>query len=75
MVEREFGQNHPLKVLLEYYCDNNISDDKFKIIMREYEHKMNLSWLTSGYAILYEFLMSGEGLKLLSTIQNEIGVA
>ena len=43
--------------------------------MREYEHKMNLSWLTSGYAILYEFLMSDEGLKLLSTIQNEIGVA
>ena len=43
--------------------------------MREYEHKMNLSWLTSEYAILYEFLVSSDGLKLLSTIQNEIGVA
>ena len=75
MIEREFGHGHPLKVLLEYYFDSNISDDKFKIIMREYEHKMNLSWLTSEYAILYEFLVSSDGLKLLSTIQNEIGVA
>ena len=75
MIEREFGHGHPLKVLLEYYCDSIISDDKFKIIMREYEHKMNISWLTSEYAILYEFLVSSDGLKLLSTIQNEIGVA
>ena len=75
MIEREFGQNHPLKELLEYYCDSNVSDDKFKDIMKEYEHKMNLNWLTSGYATLYEFLMSHKGLKFLSTIQNKTGVA
>ncbi len=69
----DYKNNHPLKIALEYYCDDKINQNNFNNIMLKFEYKMNLKWITSDYKYLYEYLFSLEGLKFVSQISNEIG--
>ena len=72
-IKRDFGENHPLKLVLEYYRDSEISKSQFRNVMKNFENEMNLKWITSEYSILYEYIFSPDGIKFVSKVSNELG--
>ena len=74
-IDREYDNKHPLRVALEQYRKEKLSEVVFRKVMRTYEHKMNNEWVISGTSMLDDWLsMTPQGQNLLSTISKDMDI-
>ena len=72
-IDRNYDNKHPLRVALETYRKEKLSEVVFRKVMRTFEHKMNNQWVVSGTSMLYDWLnMTSQGQHLLSTISKDM---
>ena len=71
-IDREYDNKHPLRVELERYRKEKLSEVVFRKVMRTFEQKNN-QWVVSGTSMLDDWLnMSSQGQHLLSTISKDM---
>tara|TARA_Y100000768_G_C23666370_1_gene535608 strand:- start:9 stop:290 length:282 start_codon:yes stop_codon:yes gene_type:complete len=74
-IDRNYGNKHPLRVALEQYRKEKLSEVVFRKVMRTFEHKMNNQWVVSGTSMLDDWLnMSPQGQNLISTISKDMDI-
>ena len=72
-IDRNYDNKHPLRVALETYRKEKLSEVVFRKVMRTFEHKMNNQWVVSGTSMLDDWLnMTSQGQQLLSTISKDL---
>ena len=74
-INREYNNKHPLRVALEQYRKEKLSEVVFRKVMRTFEHKMNNQWVVSGTSMLDDWLnMSPQGQNLIQTISKDMDI-
>ena len=74
-IDREYDNKHPLRVALERYRKEKLSEVVFRKVMRTFEQKMNNQWVVSGTSMLDDWLnMSPQGQNLISTISKDMDI-
>ena len=72
-IDRNYDNKHTLRVELETYRKEKLSEVVFRKVMRTFEHKMNNQWVVSGTSMLDDWLnMTSQGQHLLSTISKDM---
>ena len=72
-IDRNYDNKHPLRVALETYRKEKLSEVVFRKVMRTFEHKMNNQCVVSGTSMLDDCLnMTSQGQHLLSTISKDM---
>jgi len=72
-IDRNYDNKHPLRVALERYRKEKLSEVVFRKVMRTFEHKMNNMWITSGTSMLDDWLgMTPQGQNLITTISKDM---
>ena len=72
-IDRNYDNKHPLRVALEQYRKEKLSEVVFRKVMRTFEHKMNNMWVTSGTSMLDDWLsMTPQGQNLITTISKDM---
>ena len=72
-IDRNYDNKHPLRVALERYRKEKLSEVVFRKVMRTFEHKMNNMWVTSGTSMLDDWLgMTSQGQTLITTISKDM---
>ena len=74
-IDRNYDNKHPLRVALETYRKEKLSEVVFRKVMRTFEHKMNNQWVVSGTSMLDDWLnMSPQGQNLIQTISKDMDI-